>query len=323
MKMKNEEILTILPEDLKETVAPILEKKADETGLHFKAIYSNEPLGEVALCNTIQSSRAYIVSLDNVTSSVMDAAGNLKIISKLGVGTDNIDCIAAAQRDIEVANCPGSNSNAVAELSLGLMISMARKIIPLCNDLRSGKWEPAQGSEITGKCIGILGFGNVGKRLAELLKPFNMKVLVYDAFPNPLNEDEYDVSYTSLDEIAKSADYISIHLPLLKSTYHLIDKEFLSKTKKNVFILNMARGGIIDEEALVDSVKDGHVAQVATDVFEKEPPFGSSILSDSRIIVLPHIGAATTEALGNMLSTSIDNIVSVLQGKENPNPVRT
>jgi len=319
--MSKEEILVVMPKDLQMFVSPYLDKRAADTGYVFNAIFNDEPLAEKPLSDAISTASAYIVHIERVTEKVLAAAKNLKVVSKLGVGIDNIDCESAKKRGIEVANCPGSNSNAVAELALGLMVSMARNTQKLCNDLRDGTWSATLGSEIRGKCIGLLGLGNVSKQLVKYLKPFDTEILVYDIYKDEAFAAEYGVTYSTLDEIAKSSDFISLHLPLLPATRHIVDKAFLKKTKKGVFILNLARGGIADEQALYEAVQSGQVAQVATDVFEKEPPFGSPILEDERFIVLPHIGAATQEAIINMLEMSIQNIQSVLTGKGNPHPV--
>lgn len=319
--MGKEEILVAMPKDLEEFVAPYLERRSVDTGYRFNTIFKDEPLAEQPLSEALATAVGYIVHIERVTEKVLTAAKNLKVISKLGVGIDNIDCQSAKRLGIEVANCPGSNSNAVAELALGLMVSMARNTHKLCNDLRDGTWSATLGSEIRGKRIGLLGLGNVSKQLVKYLQPFETEILVYDIYKDEAFAAEYGVKYTTLDEIATSCDYISLHLPLLPATRHIVDKAFLEKTKKGVFILNLARGGIADEKALYEAVQSGHVAQVATDVFEHEPPFGSPMLEDERFIVLPHIGAATQEAIINMLEMSINNIQSVLTGKGNPHPV--
>jgi len=319
--MVRKEILILLPTDLKEIVFPYLNERAQDVRYSFKVVYQDEPMSELEVCEAISNADGYVVNLEKVTDAIFSAGKKLKVVSKLGVGVDNIDREAARRHGIEVSNCPGSNSNAVAELTLGLMLGMARNTQNLCNNLRNKIWSPEVGFELRGKCVGLLGFGNVGKQLARYLRPFEVEILAYDAFPNEENAKEYGITYSSLDEIAANCDFISIHLPLLSSTRHIIDAEFLSKTKKGVCFLNMARGGIADETALFASVQNGQVAQVATDVFEKEPPFDSPFLLDERFIILPHIGAATKEAILTMLGMAIDNIQSVLEGRGNRHPV--
>ena len=251
----------------------------------------------------------------------MSAAKNLKAISKYGVGTDNIDLQAAKNRNIAVSNCPGSNSNAVAELVIGLMITMARNTQTLCNNLRNKRWTVEVGFELSGKKVGILGFGNIGKRVARYLQPFGVEIMVYDVFQDHQAAEEYNARYTTVEEIAATSDFITLHLPMIEETRHLLDRNLIATMKPGVFIVNAARGGIIDETALYDAVKNGTVAGAAVDVFEFEPPTASKLLENERIIVLPHIGASTRQASINMISMAIDNVAAILQGKENPNPV--
>jgi len=320
--MAEEEILVALYPGVRDIVHERIGKRVAEAGFSLRAIYSEEPLEEAALCDAVKDSAGLIVGLERVSGAVIAAGRKLRVVSKFGVGTDNIDVSAASSKGVAVANCPGSNSNAVAELAVGLMISLARNTQVLCSELRAKHWRMSVGSELSGKTIGILGFGNVGRKLARYLKPFDVEMLVYDAFVDRAAETEFGVRYAALDEIARNADYVSVHLPLLPETRHLIGADFFSKTKPGVFVLNLARGSIIDENALYDAVVSGRVLRAATDVFEFEPPTASRLLDDERIIVLPHIGAATRESTQNMADMAVDNVVSVLSGKGNPHPVR-
>jgi D-3-phosphoglycerate dehydrogenase len=321
MMMDKKEVLISMPTDLKQVVAPFVDNLKDEEGYTYKIVYSDEPIKELPLIEALENSAGYVAHLEKVTEKVFKESKNLKIVSKLGVGVDNIDRESAKKYGVEVSNCPGSNSNAVAELALGLMLTMARNVQKLCNELRSKIWIPEVGFELKGKTVGLLGFGNVSKQLARYLKPFDVEILAYDVFENKENEEKFGMSYVSLNEIAEKSDFISIHLPLLPTTKHIVDRNFISKTKKGVYILNLARGGVADEIALYDAVVENQVAMVATDVFETEPPFDSPFLADERYIVLPHIGAATKESILSMLKMAIGNIKSVLEGKGNLNPV--
>ncbi len=319
--MAGEEIVLTLHKGAEPIVREYCESELRMAGYRVNAVFREEPLGVSDLQAALKSAAGYIVGLEKVDAEIMAAAPALKAISKFGVGTDNIDVAEAHARGIAVSNCPGSNSNAVAELAVGLMVALARNTHVLCDDLRSRKWSMDVGSELAGKCVSILGFGNVGRRLASYLRPFGATVLVYDSFRDEEAERAYGVRFVSLDEAAARADFISVHLPLLPETRHLLGDGFFGKTKRGVFVLNLARGGIVDERALLDAVRDGRVLRAATDVFEAEPPFSSALLEDDRIIVLPHIGAATKESTLNMLKMAIENVRSVLEGKGNPHPV--
>jgi D-3-phosphoglycerate dehydrogenase len=319
---EKQEILVTMATNLQEILHEHMEKRISSAGYKLNAIYSDTPLEDSRLRENIKNAAGFIVSLEKVNDDLLKAAAQLKVVSKYGVGTDNIDIPAAEKNGVEVANCPGSNSNAVAELVIGLMISMSRNTQNLCDRLRDGRWSTEVGFEIAGKRVGILGFGNIGRKVAKYLKPFTQDILVYDVFVDRKAEAEYGVRYTSVDEIVETSDYITLHLPLLPETRHLINKDKLARMKKGVYLINAARGGVVDEDALFDAVTSGRVAGAGVDAFEFEPPTASRMLEDERFIVLPHIGAATVEASFNMVNMAIDNVVSVLDGKGNPHPVR-
>ena len=319
---EQQEILVTMATNLRDILYDHMEKRISSAGFKLNAVFSDTPLEDAKLKEKIKNAAGFIVSLEKVNDDLLKGAKNLKVVSKYGVGTDNIDLAAAESHGVEIANCPGSNSNAVAELVIGLMITMSRNTQNLCDRLREGRWTTEVGFEIAGKRVGILGFGNIGRRVAKYLKPFTGDILVYDVFVDRKAEGEYGVRYTSVDEIIETSDYITLHLPLLPETRHLIDKDSLARMKKGVYLINAARGGVVDEDALFDAVVSGRVAGAGVDAFEFEPPTASRMLKDERFIVLPHIGAATVEASFNMVNMAIDNVLSVLAGKGNPHPVR-
>ena len=318
-----QEILVTMASNLREILHSHMEERISSAGYTMKAIYSNTPLEDSNLREYLKTAAGFIVSLEKVTDDLLKAAPNLKVVSKYGVGTDNIDIAAAARNGVEVANCPGSNSNAVAELVIGLMITMSRNTQNLCDRLRAGTWSTEVGFEIAGKRVGILGFGNIGRKVAKYLQAFTSDICVYDVYVDRAAEEEYGVRYTSVDEIIETSDYITLHLPLLPETRHLINAASFEKMKKGVYLINAARGGIVDENALFDAVINGTVAGAGVDAFEFEPPTASKMLKDERFVLVPHIGAATVEASFNMVNMAIDNVLSVLDGKGNPHPVRT
>ncbi len=306
---------------IEELVHDHMDRTLSEAGYEMKPIYSWEPLDESEVIKAVDDVAGFIVGLEKVSPAVMDAAPQLKAISKFGVGTDNIDIPAAIERGISVSNCPGSNSNAVAEVTMGLMLNLARNVQNLCNDLRNKKFGVYVGSELAGKTVGILGFGNIGKKVASYLKPFGTKTLAYDLFQDKAAAASLGVEFASLEEIFAQSDFISVHLPLTAETNHLVDKKLLSTAKKGLFLVNIARGGVVAEEDLYQAVCDGIVARAAVDVFEFEPPTASKLLNDDRFIVTPHIGAGTLEATFNMANMSMDNVISVIEGRGNLHPV--
>ncbi len=315
-------ILVTLQPNLKDIIHDYMVETFAKVGYEVKAIYSEDPVDEDTICREIANCSGYIVGLEKVTHRIFDSAPLLKCVTKFGVGTDNIDISAAEERGVEIANCPGSNSNAVAEATLGLLLNISRNVQNLCNELRNKTFKVYVGTELAKKTVGILGFGNIGRKVAEYLQPFQTNTLVYDVFQDQASADWLGVRYASLEEIFTQADYVSVHLPLTEETNHIVDTRLLNIAKDGLFLVNIARGGVVDENDLYQAVQEGKVARAAVDVFEFEPPTASRMLDDDRFLVTPHIGAGTLEASFNMTNMSIDNIVSVIEGKGNPFPVR-
>ncbi len=261
----------------------------------------NPSISHQELIETVEDYDILIVrSRTKITKDVLNSGTKLKIIARAGVGLDNIDLESAKKLNIEIVNSPEASSNAVAELVLGLMLSLARRITVADNSMKRGKWEKRNfsGIELEGKVLGIIGFGRIGSLLAKKTKALGMRVLTYDVMIDKLMKYVKNVGAEAveLDELLGSSDFISIHVPLLPQTKHMIgDREF-NKMKNGAYLINAARGGIVDEKALTRNLKNGKLAGAALDVFEKEPPLDSSLTSLSNVVSLPHIGAATEEA---------------------------
>jgi D-3-phosphoglycerate dehydrogenase len=239
-----------------------------------------------------------------VTRQVLDTARNLKAIARAGVGLDNIDLEYAKEKGVTVFNSPEAPCNAVTELALGLMLSLARYIPKADSGMKQGKWDKKNltGTELKGKTLGIIGFGRIGYTLAEKSKRLGMRVLVnhYDLDKIKKQADEMGVEAVDLDKLYAESDYISLHVPMRDTTKHMISKESLSKMKKGVRIINTARGGVIDEKALIEALDSGKVAGAALDVFEEEPNPSQILVKRSDVICTPHIGAGSVEAqIGN------------------------
>ncbi len=223
----------------------------------------------------------------------------LKVVGRAGVGLDNVDLEAAARHGVKVLNTPESTTESVAELVVGLMIAVARKIAWCDRQVRSGKWpkSEAMGVELAGKTLGVVGYGRIGRRVAEIAYAMGMKVVAYDVIPIP--EEilaKAGARLTSLEEVLQTADVITLHVPLTPETRHLIDASKLEMMKPTAILINASRGEVIDEEALYNALKDGRIAGAGLDVFEKEPPTGSKLLTLDNVVLTPHIGAQTREA---------------------------
>jgi D-3-phosphoglycerate dehydrogenase len=255
-----------------------------------------------------------------VTAKVIEAGKKLQVIARAGVGIDNIDVEAATQRGIVVVNAPTANTMAAAEHSIALMLALARHIPQAHESLRGGAWKRQNyvGVEVRNKTLGIVGLGNVGSEVARRVQGFQMRVLGYDPYVSPEYARNLRVELVPLDQIIREADFITLHLPLTPQSKNMIGAKELSQMKPTVRIINCARGGLIDEQALDQALREGKIAGAALDVFAQEPPKDSPLLKNERVIVTPHLGASTQEAQANVAIDAAQQIISVLNGQ----PVR-
>jgi D-3-phosphoglycerate dehydrogenase len=243
-----------------------------------------------------------IRSATKVTPKILEKANNLKVIGRAGIGVDNVDIPAATGRGIIVMNTPFGNSITTAEHAISLMLALARQIPEADVSTRAGKWEKNRfmGVEITGKTLGIIGCGNIGSIVAERALGLKMKVIAYDPFLSSERARDLGVEKVELDELLKRADIITLHTPLTDKTRNIIDAAALKKTKKGVRIINCARGGLVDEAAIYEALKSGHVAGAAFDVFIEEPATNNPLFTLPNVVCTPHLGASTTEAQENV-----------------------
>lgn len=237
-------------------------------------------------------------SATKVTREMIEAAPKLRVIARAGTGVDNVDVQAATARGIVVMNAPGANSLSVAELAMGLILSMARNIPAADASMKASKWEKSKfaGAEIRSKTLGLVGLGRIGQEVAARAHAFEMKVIAHDPFISAELATTLGVELVALDELCSRADYISLHLPALPSTKHLFNADRLAKCRTGVRIVNTARGELIDEAALADAIESGQVAGAGLDVFDPEPPKSWRLPMLPQVVATPHIAASTTEA---------------------------
>ncbi len=252
-----------------------------------------------------------------VTEEVVDAGGKLQVIGRAGVGVDNIDVGAATRRGIPVVNAPTGNTIAAAEHTIAMMMALARNIPQAHESLRRGEWTRSAftGVEVRNRVLGVIGLGKVGTEVAHRARGLQMRVLGHDPFVSPEHASMLGIELSSLDRIYSEADFICLHTPLTESTRGIIGEKALSMMKPTVRILNVARGELVDEEALLSAIEDGRVAGAALDVFSKEPPHGSPLLADGRVIVTPHLGASTQEAQAEVAREVAEQVIAVLEGR--------
>jgi D-3-phosphoglycerate dehydrogenase / 2-oxoglutarate reductase len=251
------------------------------------------------LARALTDADALIVrSATQVTADLLAAAPRLRVVARAGTGVDNVDVPAATARGILVMNAAGANSISVAEHALALMLSLARSVPMADATMKRGVWDKKKltGVELRGKLLGIIGFGRIGREVAARARAFGMEVVAYDPFIPARAADAAGVPLIDLDELLARADFITLHVPALPETRHLINAATLAKMRKGVRIVNTARGELIDEKALAEALESGHVAGAGLDVFETEPPADSRLTSLPQVVATPHIAASTTEA---------------------------
>jgi glyoxylate reductase len=263
---------------------------------------------------------------DKIDAEIFDSAPNSKIFANYAVGYNNIDIEEARKRDIKISNTPGVLTDTVAEHTFALIMAISRRIVEADKFTREGKyvgWAPELflGSGLKGKTIGIVGVGRIGSRVAGIAKNgYEMNVVYNDLTQNDTFEETFNATfYDSLSEMLKVADIITIHVPLIDSTRHLINKEMLSNMKKSAYLINTSRGPIVDEKALVVALREGTIKGAAIDVFEDEPKLADGLSELSNIIITPHIASATEETRSKMSEMAAKNIVAVLEGNTPPN----
>jgi len=256
-------------------------------------------------------------SQTKVGAEIIEAGKKLKVIGRAGVGTDNIDIDAATRSGIVVVNAPTGNTVAAAEHTIALMLALARNIPQANNLLKSGKWqrEAMVGSELRNKTLGIIGLGNVGSEVAKRAQAFEMRVVAHDPFVSKEYAGNLKVDLVSLDQLLREADFITLHVPLTAATEKLIGGRELAKLKPMARIINCARGGLVDEVAIVEAIKIGKIAGAAFDVFDKEPITNSPLFAEDKIIVTPHLGASTIEAQTSIAKDITGEVLTVLQGR--------
>ena len=262
-------------------------------------------------------------SATKVTKNIIDAGKKLKVIGRAGVGVDNIDINAAKQNGIAVVNAPTGNTNAAAEHTLTMLMMLAKHVIHAHISMKRGEWDRKkyEGTELRGKTLGIIGLGNVGKKVAKVANALEMEVICFDPFIDAAKMKEIGARKVELKELIEVSDFITVHVPLTEKTKDMIGKEQFAQMKDGVRILNVARGGVINEDALCEAIKSGKVAAAALDVYKDEPPTSKELIQMEKVITTPHLGASTKEAQINVAIEIAETMVDVLKNNKLRNVV--
>ncbi|WP_368504546.1 phosphoglycerate dehydrogenase [Alkalihalophilus sp. As8PL] len=296
-----------------EGLLPLLEN----TDVHCVEAYVDE------VDDLSQFDALLVRSATKVTEELLQKMPNLKIVARAGVGVDNIDLDAATKHGVVVVNAPDGNTISTAEHTFAMIISLLRKIPQANASIKSGEWnrKAFQGSELRGKTLGIVGFGRIGTQIAKRARAFEMPLLVFDPFLTKARAEKIGVIPATLDDVLAQSDIITVHTPLTKETKGILGMENIAKTKKGVFLINCARGGIIDEQALKHYLANGHIAGAALDVFEEEPAQDKELLKFDNVIATPHIAASTKEAQLNVASQVSEEVIRFLEGEPATNSI--
>ncbi len=272
------------------------------------------PLTAPELTRLVKGIDGWIAGLDEIDASVVAAADRLKVIARYGVGFDRVDVAAATRRGIVVANTPGANSAAVAELTIGLMLALGRRICPSNQAVRSGQWPRISGVGLMRKTVGLVGFGSIGRETARRLAVFGCRVLVADPYVSPEAVSDCGAGSVPLDQLLPASDFVCLHAAVTPATAGMVNDSFLHKMKPGAFLVNTARGELIDETALRQSLESGRLAGAALDCFQKEPPESDHpLLQLPQVIATPHTGAHTDEAVNAMGRMALDACLAVLR----------
>jgi len=268
---------------------------------------------EDELINILPGCSGYLAGVEKVSAKVLSAAPGLQVISRNGVGVDNIDLKVARELNIVICKTDGANARGVAELTMSLIFAITRSISFADEKLKEGQWERRLGIEIKGKTLGIIGCGRIGKEVACLALGLGMNVIAFDPYINDFFTPAANFRYAELDDLLAISDIISLHIPANSDGKPFVDDPFIQKLKKGVFIINTARGELIDDDAMIRALDTGIVKGYATDVFRTEPPGDNILVKHNRVIATPHIGGFTEESVDRAMNGAVDNLLKYLK----------
>jgi D-3-phosphoglycerate dehydrogenase len=296
-----------------ERLRTTLEEKVEEV------VYNptGKPLSSIQLQDLLPEMDGMIAGLDEIDAAALDSATELKVVARYGVGYNNVDLEAARLHQVVVTNTPGANAKSVAELTIALILNLLRPVIPAVQKTKEGEWPRFKGISLQGKTVGLVGCGAIGKETARRLVGFDCEILAHDIHEDQIFASEQNVSYVPLEELLAKSDLVSLHLPGGHETTGLVNEEFLGKMKPCSYLVNTARGEIVDESALISALRSGQLSGAALDVFQQEPPgVDNPLLQMEQVIMTPHMGAHSDSATNAMGWMALGECLAVLQGKE-------
>lgn len=277
---------------------------------------TSRPLSANDLCGLIGGIDGMIAGLDDITRDVIEKADRLRVIARYGVGLDRVDLDAAREKGIVVTNTPGANAASVAELTVGLMIALARHLIEADQRTKAGEWPRLKGISLRGKVVGLIGLGAIGRHVAQLLRGFECRVIGYDPAVSPELAATWGVAWLPRDDVLAEADFLSLHLPVTPATENMLNRERIGKMKHGALLINTARSELIDDDALVEALESKRIAGAALDTFRREPPGADyPVLHFTHVVATPHTGAHTDDATNAMGRAALAECLAVLRGE--------
>ena len=302
----------ITPRSLTKAGHPSFER-LEKAGYEVVYCTPGQQPDEAELVRLLPGCIGYLAGVEKVSARALEAADALKVISRNGSGTDNIDAEAAARKGIAICKTEGANAKGVAELTIGLMYALARSLAFHDSKLKAETWERRKGFELEGRTLGMIGCGQIGEETARRALGIGMKVLAYRRNPEPGFAPSKDFRWASLEEVIAQADVLSLHRPANPDGSPVVNAELLKRMKKGALLINTARGSLLDDRAVLAALEEGRLGGVATDVYEKEPPADYSLVRHDRVIATPHIGAFTDESVERATVAAVENIIETLK----------
>lgn len=304
--------ILITPRSLSKNGHPELQR-LEETGYELLMPFPGKQPDENELLSVLPGCIGYLAGVEKISSKVLSSCDELKVISRNGVGIDNVDPAAAEEKGIALCITRGANSRGVAELAIALMLSLSRSIPQTTESLKKGGWERTKGTEVCNRTLGLIGTGQIGQLAAKMAIGMDMKVIGYDPFPvADLEKTIPGFKYVSMEQVFNSSDYISLHCPADKDP--LINQTTLGQMKTGAFLINTARSALVDQSATLVALEDGRLTGYAVDAYESEPPEMTDLYRHPRVIMTSHIGGFTDESVQRATSAAIDNLLEVLEG---------
>ncbi|MFW6070651.1 MAG: phosphoglycerate dehydrogenase [bacterium] len=278
---------------------------------------TGRPLSSAQLQELLPGVDGYIAGLDVIDAAALQAADRLQVIARYGVGVDNVDLAAAEAKGVTVTNTPGANAVAVAELTMTLLLLLARPVLDAVAETRAGGWPRTSGLALEGKTVGLIGLGAIGKEVARRLAGFDCCILAYDPAADEAFAADNNVAIVDLERLLQQADFVSLHAPLLPQTRRMVNADFLDRMKEGSFLINTARGELVDEDALYEALVSEHLSGAALDAFDREPPGPDNrLLQLPQVVPTPHMGAHTDGATNNMGRMALQDCLRVLRGEK-------